>query len=307
MDGIGRLALTERAVQAIERQHWLAPLEERLQRAVSAAFRSGGAVGRRAKDVLHGTWLGHPLHSVLTDIPVGAWTAAAVFDLAEATGHRHAWAPGARRADDAIAVGVVGAVAAALAGMTDWAHASGPPRRTGLVHAWLNSVALGLYGGSLVLRRRGRRPAGRGLALAGFGVMLASAYLGGRLVYHDRIGVDHAERDAGPEDFTRALPVSELVEATPRRVDVAGVRIVLVRQGPRVDALGEACAHLGGPLAEGTVHGNALTCPWHGSTFGLEDGCVRAGPATMPQPRFETRVRGGYIEVRRVPAAALAA
>lgn len=305
MSGIRLADVTERAVQAIERQDWLAPAEDNLQRVVSAAFGAGGAVGQRVKDLLHGTWLGHPLHPVLTDIPVGAWTAAALFDLAEATGDGQAGRD--RRADGAIAVGVVGAVAAALAGMTDWQHTSGASRRTGLVHAALNSVALGMYVGSLVLRRSGHRPAGRGLALAGFGVMLASAYLGGRLVYHDRVGVDHAERAAGPDDFVRALPAAELLEDRPRCAEVAGVRVVLVRRGSRIHALGAVCSHLGGPLAEGTVQDGGLTCPWHGSTFALDDGRVLTGPATLPQPRFEARVRDGYVEVRRMPDAALAA
>lgn len=305
MNGIRFADLTERTVQTIERQHWLTPAEDALQRVVSAAFSGGGTFGRRVKDFLHGTWLGHPLHPVLTDVPVGAWTAAAVLDVAEAAGNGQA-SP-TRRADDAIAVGVVGAVAAALAGLTDWQHTGGAARRTGLVHAVLNSVALGMYVGSLALRRRGRRPAGRRLAFAGFGVMLASAYLGGRLVYHDRVGVDHAEREAGPADFVRALPVAELAEGTPRRVEVAGVRVVLVRRESRVHALGEVCAHLGGPLADGAVQDGSLACPWHGSTFALEDGRVLSGPATLPQPRFEVRVRDGYVEVRRVPAPALAA
>ena len=59
------------------------------------------------------------------------------------------------------------------------------------------------------------------------------------------------------------------------------------------------CAHLGGPLAEGTVRDDSLECPWHGSRFALEDGRVLDGPATQPQPCFETRVRDGYVEVRR--------
>lgn len=305
MNGIRLAELAERAVQVIERQHWLALAEHRLQRIVGASFR--GVTGQRVKDFLHGTWLGHPLHPVLTDVPVGAWTAAAVFDVAETAGHGRSWAPPAGRADDAIAVGVAGAVVAALAGLTDWQHTAGAPRRTGLVHAALNSVALGMYVGSLVLRRRGRRPAGRRLALAGFGVMLASAYLGGRLVYHDRIGVDHADRNTGPETFTRVLSLDDLTEGMPRRVEVAGVTMVLIRRGSRIHALGEACAHLGGPLADGVVHEDSVTCPWHGSTFALEDGRVLSGPATMPQPRFETRVRDGYVEVRRSGAAALAA
>jgi nitrite reductase/ring-hydroxylating ferredoxin subunit/uncharacterized membrane protein len=288
--------LAERTVQAIERQDALRPVEDGLQRAITAAFRAGGAGGRIVKNLLHGTWLGHPLHPVLTDIPVGAWAAALVFDTLDGRAGGRLWR---RRADGAVAIGIGGATAAALAGLTDWQHVDGPPRRTGLAHAALNTVALGLYTGSLLLRRRGARDAGRALAGAGFGVLVAAAYLGGRLVYHDRVGVDHAQRD-GLEDFTRTVREAELSEGQPRRAEVDGVRVVLVRRHGRVHALGEVCAHLGGPLAEGEVRQDSIACPWHGSRFALEDGRVLDGPATLPQPCFETRLRDGYVEVRRL-------
>jgi nitrite reductase/ring-hydroxylating ferredoxin subunit/uncharacterized membrane protein len=290
-------AIGERAALAIERQERLQRLEERLQRSVSAAFRAAGAGGRAVKNLLHGTWLGHPLHPVLTDVPIGAWTAALALDAADtaAGGRRDGFRRGA---DGAIRVGIAGAVAAALAGLTDWQHTGGPARRAGLAHAALNTAALALYTGSLVLRRRRARRAGRGLAGAGFGVLLASAYLGGRLVYHHRVGVDHADRE-GVEGFARALRESDLLDGQPRRAEVEGVRIVLVRRDGRIHALGERCSHLGGPLAEGEVRGDGLVCPWHGSRFALTDGRVLDGPATMPQPCFETRVRDGYVEVRR--------
>ena len=299
--------LAEKVARAIERQDRLVPAEDRLQRGVIAVYRAGGRGGRLVKNFLHGTWLGHPLHPVLTDIPVGAWTVALVFDTAEAAanGSRRRAGMG-RRADDAIGVGIAGALAAALAGLTDWQHTDGASRRTGLVHAALNTVALGLYTGSLLLRRRGARGAGRSLAGVGFGVLLAFAYLGGRLVYHHRVGVDHAQRRA-IEGFARALRESELPEGQPRRAEVDGVRVVLVRRHGRVHALGEACSHLGGPLAEGEVQGDGIVCPWHGSRFALEDGRVLDGPATMPQPCFEARVRDGYVEVRRAPATGRAA
>src|SRR5438552_14486145 len=119
----------ESAVQVIERQEWLAPLEEGLQRAVSAAFRAGGAAGQAVKNFLHGTWLGHPLHPVLTDVPIGAWTTALVFDTLDAGHDRWPWqAALRRRADDAIAIGILGAVGAALAGLTDWQHTDGKAR-----------------------------------------------------------------------------------------------------------------------------------------------------------------------------------
>jgi nitrite reductase/ring-hydroxylating ferredoxin subunit/uncharacterized membrane protein len=305
-----RLAgLAERAAHAIERQDRLGPVEDRVQHAVTAAFSAGG---RRLRNFLHGTWLGHPLHPVLTDIPVGAWTVALALDVADAAAVHRGWdghrgRDGLRRgADRAVALGIAGAVGAALAGLADWQHTDGAARRTGLAHATLNSAALGLYSVSLLARRRGSRRPGRLLAGAGFAVVLASAYLGGRLVFRHRMGVDHADRRQ-PDGFVRAVRADELIEGRPRRAEVHGVAVVLVRRGDRIHALGERCSHLGGPLAEGELTDDSLTCPWHGSRFALTDGRVLDGPATMPQPCFDTRVRDGYVEIRRSTVPELAA
>jgi nitrite reductase/ring-hydroxylating ferredoxin subunit len=118
-------------------------------------------------------------------------------------------------------------------------------------------------------------------------------------VYRKRVGVDHADRpDETAGEFVAVLPDAELLEARPARVQFRDVFIVLVRRGGRVYAIGERCAHLGGPLSEGRVEGDALRCPWHGSLFALDDGRVLEGPSTYPQACFETRVRGAQIEVR---------
>src|SRR5437870_5874425 len=121
----------ESAVQVIERQEWLAPLEEGLQRAVSAAFQAGGAAGHAVKNFLHGTWLGHPLHPVLTDVPLGVWTATLVLDAWETLTGRDDLAPGA---DVALGLGLAAAVPAAAAGLTDWQHTDGQSRRIGVTH-----------------------------------------------------------------------------------------------------------------------------------------------------------------------------
>jgi nitrite reductase/ring-hydroxylating ferredoxin subunit len=71
-----------------------------------------------------------------------------------------------------------------------------------------------------------------------------------------------------------------------------------VKQGDRIHALRETCTHLGGPLAEGTVEGDVIHCPWHGSRFSLEDGSVVGGPATFAEVVYEVRVRNGQVEVR---------
>src|SRR5690242_15460653 len=100
---------SEPPVDVVEKQEWLEPVETGLQNAVSAAYESAGPVGLKIKDALHGTWLGRPLHPVLTDIPIGAWTATVVLDIMEASGRKGY----SRGADLTLKVGLVGAVAAA--------------------------------------------------------------------------------------------------------------------------------------------------------------------------------------------------
>src|SRR3954471_23397239 len=157
-----------------------------LSQAVRDGFESAGPVGQQAKNALHGVWLGHPLHPVFTDIPIGAWTTGLVLDTVAATNKDHAL----RRAGDvAIAVGLVGAVASAITGLTDWSETSGRSRRAGLVHGLLNITATALYATAYILRRNGSRRAGQSCAIAGYGIPMGSAYLGGTLVYDQRIGV----------------------------------------------------------------------------------------------------------------------
>jgi nitrite reductase/ring-hydroxylating ferredoxin subunit/uncharacterized membrane protein len=281
------------AVAVVERQEWLDTVADRLQKVVGAVFQAGGEAGRRARDVLHGTWLGHPLHPALTDIPLGAWTTALVLDAA---GGRNGGM--ARAADAAIGLGIAGAAGAVVTGLTDWHHTAGGDRRVGMGHALMNTAALALYSTALVLRRRGLRGAGRGLAALGFVVATGAAYLGGALVYKRRIGVDHAPRPDPWDEFVPIMSEADLPEGSLRAVDARGVRIVLVRQHGQVHALADSCAHLGGPLSEGRLENGALRCPWHGSLFALEDGRVLEGPSTYPQTCFETCRRDGRIEVR---------
>jgi nitrite reductase/ring-hydroxylating ferredoxin subunit/uncharacterized membrane protein len=284
-------------VAVIEKQDWLEPIADRLQPTVAAALSVDGPIGPKAANILHGTWLGHPLHVVLTDVPLGSWTAAAVLDvLEEKTGSRAI----GRGADAAIAVGLVGAAAAALTGLTDWSKiGGGRPRRIGLAHGLVNATATVCYITSLCLRRAHSRRAGRRFAWLGLIISSVAAYLGGHLVYKEKIGVDHTADDSLPEDFVAALPEADLRENELRRVDASGTPVLLVRRGNRIYAIAETCAHLGGPLSEGKLEGAAVRCPWHGSRFSLEDGRVLEGPSVHAQPVLEVRVRDGQIEVRR--------
>ena len=125
-----------------------------------------------------------------------------------------------------------------------------------------------------------------------------AAYLGGHLVFKDKIGVDHTADHSPPENFVSLLAESELRENELRRVDVNGMPVLLVRRGQRIYAIAETCAHLGGPLSEGKLEDTTVRCPWHGSRFALEDGRVLEGPSVHAQPVLEVRVRDGQIEVR---------
>ncbi|HKB38821.1 MAG TPA: DUF2231 domain-containing protein, partial [Gemmataceae bacterium] len=194
------------AVAVVERQEWLDVIGDRLQKRVAAAFQAGGDTGRRVRDFLHGTWFGHPLHPALTDIPLGAWTTALVLDAADARNGGGL----AQAADTAIGLGIIGAVGAAVTGLTDWHHTTGGDRRVGVGHAVLNATALALYATALALRRRGIRGAGRGLAAFGFVLATGAAYLGGTLVYRRRIGVDHAPRPEAWDNFVSVMSESDL-------------------------------------------------------------------------------------------------
>ena len=246
------------------------------------------------KDAMAGTWLGHALHPLLTDTVIGTWTSALVLDV---IGGRD----GERAAEKLIRVGIAASLPTALTGAHDWADtevADPGARRVGIVHGLSNVAALGLFTASLRARRRGRRGAGRLLALAGGGALTAGGHLGAHLTYGEGVGVEQTVFDPGPADWTAALPAAELAEGSRACVRVDGVPVLLLRRGGRVHALHDRCDHRGGPLHEGQVVGDCVECPWHGSRFRLEDGAVERGPATGPQIAYETRERDGRIEIR---------
>jgi nitrite reductase/ring-hydroxylating ferredoxin subunit/uncharacterized membrane protein len=283
--------ISQRIVQALP---FLDRVAETVQPKVQEAVEAGGTTARNALD---GTWLESPLHPALTDVPVGSWTAALVFDgLDLATGSRTM----RNAADASLAFGVLGALGAAVTGLSDWRYLEGGSRRMGVAHGLLNVVGLVLSITSLVLRATGRRNAGRLIFVAGYSVSGTAAHLGGELSYHYGLRVDrNAFEESGPGEFVAVMDEAELPQDGTRRVEVDGAAILLSRSsGGEVCAISSICSHLGGPLEEGEREGDAVVCPWHGSRFDLCSGGVIDGPAVFPQPRYETRVRDGRIEVR---------
>jgi nitrite reductase/ring-hydroxylating ferredoxin subunit/uncharacterized membrane protein len=257
---------------------------------LQSAARAVVPPGSKLKDVLSGTWLGHPLHPPLTDVVVGAWTSALLLDLLNGDE-----AEGA--ADQLIATGIVAAVPTALSGLSDWAELHDGSRRVGTIHALGNTSALVLQALSLRARRAGHRGRGVALSTCAFGVASFSAWLGGHLSFSKGVGVNQTAFDAAPEDWTPVLDEAQLEDGKPVGAQVGTTPLLLVRCAADVHALDDRCSHRGCALHEGSFDGEAITCRCHGSTFRL-DGTIVNGPATSPQPVFGARIRDGKVEVR---------
>ena len=269
---------------------------ERLEVLDKVARPLAGTVGRAVRprvvrNLLSGTDLGHPLHPLLTDLPIGAWVMSALLDAVGGPA-----AEGA--ADLLVAAGVVAAVPTAAAGLNDWSDTTGPETRVGLVHATLNTTALSLYLASLIARARGRRRGGQALSLAGLGALMGGAYLGGHLSFGMGVNVNRTAWQQRPDQWTPVLADTELADGQHRTADAGGAPVLLYRTGGTVYALASTCTHMGGPLAEGTVSDGCVTCPWHGSTFRFAGGTIVRGPASTPEPCYQTRIQDGRIEVR---------
>lgn len=278
----------------ISRQKWLGPVETALGGIADVLFDKAVPAGQKLRNFLHGTWFGHPLHPVITDVPLGAWTAATALDVYElATGDDSL----ARGSDVAVGIGLIGAAGAALTGLNDWNYTYEKPRRVGALHAVTNIAATACYLGSWSLRRRGCREAGLTTGFVGFALSIAGAYLGGHLVYNERIGVNHAPEEL-PDKFVPVMKESELEENKMHKAEADGIPVLVVKCKGRIFVMAEKCSHLGGPLSEGEFDGEAVTCPWHYSKFAIEDGRILDGPAAYTQPCFQVRVRNGQIEVR---------
>jgi nitrite reductase/ring-hydroxylating ferredoxin subunit/uncharacterized membrane protein len=268
---------------------------ERLDAPAGAAAKAvQRVVGQGAlKDLLSGTRLGHPLHPMLTDIPIGTLASASLLDLlAEERGEQ--------AADLLVALGLLSALPTIAAGAADWSDSYGPDQRVGAVHAVANAVGLGLYGWSLRARRRGDRRAATALGMAGMSTMAVGGYLGGYLSHSRGVGVNNAFYQHQPEDWTAVLDEAQLPEGTPTRAIAGDATVLLYRSDGHIHAINSRCTHAGGPLDEGDVDAAACTvkCPWHQSVFRLEDGSVVHGPASVPQAAYDTRIQGGQIEIR---------
>ena len=273
---------------------WARPLGDFNHRWLSAIFRPV----RPIKDVLNGTWLGHPLHSALTDVPVGSLLVAVALDLVgQPIG-----------GDVALLATVLFMVAAAVAGAADYVDTDGTARTRATLHSTLMVVALVVLLASLVIRAGSPldRTVPIAVSIVGLLIVTAGAFVGGDVVYQlGNMVSRHAFRGAGSKwlklELDGVVDLATIPSATPVKARAGIHDLVLIRIGGAVHAMHAVCSHAGGPLAQGTVIDGCLECPWHGSRFWVDNGHVARGPALYDQPFFEVREAesGGY-EVRRV-------
>jgi nitrite reductase/ring-hydroxylating ferredoxin subunit len=278
------------------------PLEPLIDAAEGAAVLDapGKAIGKQVrslvkqplKDALSGTWLGHALHPLLTDVVVGTFLSATVLDL---VGGDEDGRAGARL----IGVGMAAYAPTALTGVNDWADTepvSDAIRRTGLVHAAANTTALAFYAASLAARRNGARGRARALSLIGGTALMTAGLFGGHMSFTQGVGPDQTVFDPGPDEWTAVA--GDIPEGTPTRVVADETPVLILREGETYYALHDRCSHRGCSLSDGSVEGDAIVCGCHGSRFDRRDGSVLQGPATAPQPAFDVRVRDERVEVR---------
>jgi nitrite reductase/ring-hydroxylating ferredoxin subunit/uncharacterized membrane protein len=268
---------------------------DRVAGPLAHAVARGMPAGAQA-DALHGVWIGQPVHPLLTALPVGFWTSATVLDFV----------PGSERPSQIlIALGLAGALPAAAAGLADWSALHREQQRVGLAHAASGAGASALFAASLLARVRGRSSSGRLLALGGLAALTAGSFLGRHMAFGLGAGASHAEPVAhlAPLGWHDLCRIYELPEGRLAHRRLGYLTLAVLRQGSDVLAVADQCAHLGGPLHQGALAQDAgepcVTCPWHGSTFRLSDGTVVHGPATAPQPAFDSRIiEGGMVQVR---------
>ena len=292
-------------VARLEDADWLDPLAKRVRKVVKSAIRP-----QWARDILHGVPVGHPVHPLAVQVPLGAWLSAAVLDALPGNG---------RAAQVLIGVGTLSAVPSAVAGFNDWTELHPQQQRVGLIHASANIMATGLYAVSMVERARGRNASGKVLAFLGLATVSAGGFLGGHLTYRQAAGVNHSEEipHRFPKGWHPLAPLAELPDGKLHQQVVEGIPLLVFREGESVNVLSDVCSHLSGPLHEGKLKGGSgspggpvsssgtesddgdpcVVCPWHRSTFSLRTGEVLRGPATAKQPLFSTRVTDGQVEV----------
>lgn len=245
---------------------------------------------KKLQEILSGTQLGHPAHPAAVIMPLGAANAALILN----------WLGGKKSRKAArllTVVTVLGAFPASATGISEWTDTTGEQMRTGTIHALINGTGIFLSAYSIFLYKKHPFKA-KLFQLSSTALLTAGGYLGGHLSYVLGVGVNHNMSQQGPKDWTDITIDHELEIDKPTKVQLGSNSIVIVKQQDGIKALGSVCSHRGGPLEEGTIQGCNIICPWHQSSFCLNDGQVKQGPASIAQPVYEVKESPNGIQIR---------
>jgi uncharacterized membrane protein/nitrite reductase/ring-hydroxylating ferredoxin subunit len=268
------------------------------------------------KDILEGKPIRHPIHPMLVHFPIGFFILSLLFDLATLLFPDTSYL--LRTSFYAMLFGVITALLAAVPGFVDYTdiRSDHPGKRTATAHMILNLLVVAAYGINLGLRSAslGDPKISIGpliLSLIGVGLLSASGYLGGKLVYDEGIAVGrHKRRTPTPMETIRLSKASDstfvavpdadrLEEGETLRVEIDGNVMTIARIDKRLFAFQEFCTHRYGPLSEGCFDGFDVECPWHKSRFDVRTGKVTQGPAKVDLRTFRIEIRDGeaFLEV----------
>lgn len=288
--------LTERMSGRIIRSDLIRKVSAFLDNLMSRSL--GVTALRPFKIFLNGSWIGHPLHPMLTDIPIGAWTLTILLDL---IGLLFEFPQLGLASAISSAVGVAGALAAAAAGLADWMDIDPPEKAIGAFHATVNVSATVLFLVSFLMRWRRHWETGWEplvVALAGYLLAIIGGYLGGALVFYKGVMINRNAYRMGPDEFKPVMAMQDLEEGQMKRALVEEQPVLLLRLGGTVYALSAVCSHYGAPLNQGKIVESTIECPWHASRFALEDGRVVQGPACAGVPVYDCKIANDQVQIK---------
>ena len=101
------------------------------------------------------------------------------------------------------------------------------------------------------------------------------------------------------ELFVKVANVEDLQPSQMKAVEVENEIVCLANVEGKFYAIGNVCTHQGGPLADGSLSGYEVECPWHGSKFDVRTGKVTNPPAVRPEPAYELKVEGNSILIKK--------
>ena len=271
------------------------------------------------KDFLEGKSLQHPIHPMLVHFPIGLFLLSFLLDLASLASSS---VPNLVRGSFyAMLLGLITSLVAAVPGLVDYTdiRSDHPGKRTATAHMILNFMVVVVYGINLGVRSSSLLDPKISmgpfiLSLVGVGLLSASGYLGGRLVYDNGIAVGrHKRRTPTPEDTIRVSVASATKEGDVNfvpvpdaerlrnqetlRVEIDGQVMTIAKIDNQLFAFQEFCTHRFGPLSEGGFDGFNVQCPWHNSCFDVRTGKVTNGPAKVDLKTFRIETRDGKVFV----------